>query len=64
MFFILQTATVIFGTVLNTPQVWRMAEILNGLMAIPNLMTLIILSPELRALTLSYRPGASIHTWR
>ena len=64
VFFILQTGIVIFGIVLNTPQVWRMAEILNGLMAIPNLLTLIILSPELRSLTLSYRPGVSIHTWR
>ncbi len=63
-FFVLQTGIVIFGTVLNTPQVWRMAEILNGLMAIPNLLTLIILSPELRALTLSYRSGVPIHTWR
>lgn len=43
------------GAVLKTPQVWKMAEILNGLMAIPNLLTLILLSPELRTLTNSYK---------
>lgn len=64
VFFIMQTGAVIFGAVLNTPQVWRLAEILNGLMAIPNLLTLIILSPELRGLTNSYHPGISIYTWR
>ena len=64
LFFILQTGAVIFGAVLNTPQVWRLAEILNGLMAIPNLLTLLILSPELCVLTNSYHPGTSIHTWR
>ena len=42
----------------------RMAEILNGLMALPNLLTLMILSSELRALTNSYHPGASIYNRR
>ena len=63
-FFLLQTGAVVFGAVLETPQVWRMAEILNGLMALPNLLTLMILSSELRALTNSYHPGASIYNRR
>ena len=54
-FFLLQTGAVMWGAVLKTPQVWKMAEILNGLMAIPNLLTLILLSPELRTLTNSYK---------
>lgn len=54
-FFLLQTGAVMLGAVLKTPQVWKMAEILNGLMAIPNLLTLILLSPELRTLTNSYK---------
>ena len=63
-FFLLQTGAVVLGAILKTPQVWRMAEILNGLMALPNLLTLIILSPELRTLTNSYQSGASIYNRR
>ena len=64
VFFLLQTGAVVFGAVMKTPQVWRMAEILNGLMALPNLLTLIILSPELRTLTISYQSGVSIYNRR
>lgn len=49
-----QTATVVIGAVLNTEFVWLLAEILNGLMAIPNLIALILLSPELFRLTKNY----------
>lgn len=55
-FFLLQTAAVLLGAVMKTPQIWRMAEILNGLMALPNLLMLLVLSPELRTLTNSYKP--------
>lgn len=63
-FFLLQTGAVVFGAVLKTPQIWRLAEILNGLMALPNLFTLLILSTELRNLTNSYQSGVSIHNRR
>lgn len=43
----LQTVTVMLGAVLNTGTVWILAEILNGLMAIPNLIAVAYLSPEL-----------------
>lgn len=42
-----QTATVMLGALLNTEVVWTVAEILNGLMAIPNLIAVAYLSPEL-----------------
>ncbi len=54
VFFLLQTVTVVFGAVLNAPIVWRLSEILNGLMTLPNLLTLTLLSPELIRLTNSY----------
>lgn len=54
VFFVFQTAAVTLGAVLKTPMVWRMAEIVNGLMSIPNLVALCFLSPELRRLTNSY----------
>ena len=54
-FFLLQTAAVTLGAVMKAPEIWRLAEILNGLMAVPNLLALIYLSPALRALTNSYK---------
>lgn len=38
---------VIVGSVLGTGTVWILSEIINGLMAIPNLIALAMLSPEL-----------------
>lgn len=43
----MQIATVLLGAILNTGTVWLLAEIVNGLMAIPNLIALVFLSPEL-----------------
>lgn len=51
----LQGITVILGAVLNTGMVWTVSEIVNGLMAIPNLVALAMLSPELIRLTKEYR---------
>ncbi len=51
----LQAATVILGTVLSTGTIWLLAEIINGLMAIPNLIALAVLSPELCRLLIDYR---------
>ena len=50
----LQAGAVVAGAVLNTGTVWVMAEIVNGLMAIPNLIALAVLSPELARLTKDY----------
>ena len=63
-FFLLQTAAVLLGAVMKTPEIWKLAEILNGLMALPNLLLLIVLSPELRTLTNSYKKNSSIHNRR
>ncbi len=42
-----QVGTVILGAVLKTGTVWLLSETVNGLMAIPNLIILARLSPEL-----------------
>lgn len=42
----LQSTAIILGVILNTSVVWLLAEIVNGLMAIPNLIMLFICSPE------------------
>lgn len=54
-FVYLQAVTVIAGAVLRTDTVWLLAEIVNGLMAIPNLIALACLSPELIRLTKEYK---------
>ena len=43
-----QACAAIAGIVLNISVVWSLAEIVNGLMVIPNLWMLIMVSPELR----------------
>lgn len=54
-FVFLQVATVILSTMLGTGTVWMLSETVNGLMAIPNLVTLAMLSPELARLTKEYK---------
>lgn len=51
----LQAGTVVLGSFLGTGTVWRIAEIVNGLMAIPNLIALAVCSPELCRLIIEYR---------
>ena len=46
-FVILQGLSVLVGAMLKTSTVWILAEIVNGLMAIPNLIALFALTPEL-----------------
>ncbi len=46
---------VMLGVVLNTGIVWTLSELMNGLMAIPNLIALLLLMPELIRLTSEYR---------
>ena len=54
-FALLQTATVVLSAVLETGTIWSLAETVNGLMAIPNLIALVSLSPELGRLTSEYK---------
>lgn len=58
-FTLLQVATVLLGAALNTAMLWRMAEIVNGLMAIPNLIALWVLSPKLKHLLQDFNCGRS-----
>lgn len=50
-----QAGTVILGAVLRTSTVWMLSELVNGLMAIPSLAALALLSPELARLTREYK---------
>lgn len=58
-FAVLQIATVILGAVLRADTVWLLAEIVNGLMAIPNLIALWALMPELQKIYQSYIYGGT-----
>lgn len=58
VFSLLQSFTVILGAILGTGTVWLLSETVNGLMAIPNLIALAFLSPELSRLTLEYKKRA------
>ena len=51
----LQISAILLGSFLETPTVWQLAEIFNGLMAIPNLITLAVLTPEVVRLTKEYK---------
>ena len=50
-----QVLVVLLGAAARTEAVWAFAETLNGLMAIPNLITLAVLCPTLRRLTIDYK---------
>ena len=50
-FGLLQGAGVLLGLFLETGTVWTLAEIVNGLMALPNLLAVLMLSMEVRRLT-------------
>ncbi len=54
-FAIAQALSVILGATLSTGTVWSMSETANGLMAIPNLIILLYLSPELIRLIEEYK---------
>lgn len=55
IFIFLQFLTVILGAFLKTQTVWLAAEIVNGLMAIPNIIALLYLTPELKRLISDYK---------
>ena len=50
-FVFLQVVTVVLGAILETRTVWQLAEIINGLMAIPNLIALASLASQVMRLT-------------
>ena len=50
-----QVVTVFAGSFLETGLLWQLAEAVNGLMAIPNLIMLALLAPEAARLTKEYR---------
>lgn len=54
----LQAVVVVLGAVLGTGTVWMLSDIVNGLMAIPNLLALGCLCPELVRLTKRYKKRA------
>ena len=54
-FVYMQAAIVPISAVLGTGTVWMLAETVNGLMAIPNLIVLAYLAPEISRLTMEYR---------
>lgn len=54
-FALLQSAMVVLAAVMQTGILWSLAETFNGLMAIPNLMLLAALSPEVQRLTHEYK---------
>ena len=53
-FALLQTLTVVLSAVLETGTVWLLAEIVNGLMAVPNLIALAFLSQDFFKLVIEY----------
>ena len=54
-FVFLQAGAVVVSSVLGTGTVWLLSETVNGLMAIPNLIALAVLSPQLVRLTKEYK---------
>lgn len=53
-FVLLQGLTVVAGAVLKTGTVWMLSETVNGLMALPNLVALAFLTPEVSRLTKAF----------
>lgn len=61
VFAAVQTGMVVLGAVLDTRAVWRLSELANGLMALPNLICLAALGGELERITKEYRnPACSV----
>ncbi|MBE6925503.1 MAG: sodium:alanine symporter family protein [Ruminococcaceae bacterium] len=54
VYVIAQAATVVLGAVLETKTIWLLAETVNGLMAIPNLIAIICLLPVVKELITDY----------
>ena len=55
----LQIPMVFAGAFLESASIWQISEAVNGLMSIPNLITLAVLAPEAVRLTKEYRNPVS-----
>ena len=55
-----QSVMACLSCVMNTQTVWLFAETINGFMAIPNLIALAALTPELVRLTIDYKEKAGV----
>ena len=55
----LQIIAVFAGSFLDTGFLWQLSEAVNGLMAIPNLITLALLAPEAARLTKEYKESGN-----
>ncbi len=55
-----QMATVVVSVVLDTKTVWLLAETVNGLMAIPNLLALVMLSPAVAEAVRDYEKNQRV----
>lgn len=60
IYVMIQTIVTALAAVLKTETVWLLSEILNGLMVLPNLTALILLSPELLRLIKGYCSGNNL----
>lgn len=63
-FLALQAAATFLGLFVKTPFVWKLSEIMNFLMAIPNLTAMIFLTPQLIQNIHSYTHDTTICHWR
>ncbi len=61
-FAVFQMLSIIVGSVLSTGTVWAISETANGLMAIPNLIILTQISPELIRLVKEYKNNLGMKT--
>ncbi len=50
-------AGVVLGAVMGAQIVWLLAELVNGLMALPNLAALLYLNQTIQNLTIDYKRG-------
>lgn len=57
-FALAQTAVVVLSALADTATVWQLSETVNGLMVVPNLLALAVLSAELSRLTKEYKKPA------
>ena len=53
----IHAGTSVLASVWDTASVWQFSEMLNSLMAVPNMLSLILLTTEVRSLTQAYRHG-------
>ena len=60
-FALVQALVVIVSAMLQTGVIWSVSEVMNGLMAVPNLIALLGLCPELVRLTLEYESNCGNH---